>query len=479
MLRTHTCGELTASQIGQDVTLCGWVASRRDHGKIIFIDLRDRYGVTQVVFFPGSNKEVQASGVSDQLGVYEKAKGLSSEYAVLIQGKVSRRPRGSDNPKLPTGEIEISAEKLTILNTCQPLPFEVKEDLNTSTDIRLKYRYLDLRRKTAFDSLLLRHNLYSAIRAFLGKQNFVEIETPMLTKSTPEGARDFLVPSRLSPGNFYALPQSPQLFKQILMISGVDRYYQVARCFRDEDLRADRQPEFTQLDLEMSFVEQDDVLNVIEQLIQYIFKETLGIEIKIPFARMDFNQAIELYQTDKPDLRKTNTGEKFSFVWITGFPLFKYDQDEARWASEHHPFTAPADNDIKLGGSYKDIKALAYDLVLNGVELGSGSIRIHQSWLQEKIFKIIGISEEESASRFGFLLEALKYGAPPHGGFALGVDRFLSILAEKETIREVISFPKTQSGWCPLTDAPSSVSRIQLDELNLEIKKTPKEASDV
>ncbi|MFH1678330.1 MAG: aspartate--tRNA ligase, partial [Candidatus Omnitrophota bacterium] len=437
--------------------------SRRDHGKIIFVDIRDRYGVTQIVFFPDKN--------DNAVQVYEKAKELGSEYVILVQGTVHRRPTGTDNPKLPTGEIELLVNQLEILNTSASLPFEVKDDINAGSDIRLKYRYLDLRRRSVFENMLLRHNVGSFIRSFLNKEGFIEIETPMLTKSTPEGARDFLVPSRLSPGHFYALPQSPQLFKQILMVAGLDRYYQVARCFRDEDLRADRQPEFTQLDLEMSFIQQEDIFNLIEKLMRHIFKEVLNLDIKIPFSRIKYEEAVQRHQTDKPDYRQINQDEKFAFVWVTDFPLFKFDEKQKCWGSEHHPFTAPECADIKLGGSYKDIKALAYDLVLNGVELGSGSIRIHQAQLQEKIFEIIGITKEEAELRFGFLIEALKYGAPPHGGFAFGMDRFLSILAGEETIREVITFPKTQSGWCPLTGAPSTVNKLQLEELNLELKK--------
>jgi aspartyl-tRNA synthetase len=483
MLRTHTCGQLNAKDIGAEVTLCGWVASRRDHGKIIFVDLRDRYGRTQIVFAP-RRKQVYPVRDSDSSkgkgdisnGVYERAKELGNEYAILIQGKVNRRPKGSENPKLPTGEVEVLAEQLTILNASCSLPFEIKEDIKVSADIRLKYRYLDLRRRRVLDNLLLRHNFYSALRSFLNKQGFIEVETPLLTKSTPEGARDFLVPSRLLPGQFYALPQSPQLFKQILMIAGLDRYYQLARCFRDEDLRADRQPEFTQLDLEMSFIQEEDIFSLVEQLMQSIFEQVLGLRIKIPFRRLAFNQAIMQYQTDKPDLRRLDTKEKFAFVWITGFPLFEYDQNEKRWVSQHHPFTAPEGGDIDLcEDSYKSRKARAYDLVLNGVEVGSGSIRIHQPQLQERVFKIIGISQEEAAARFGFLIEALKYGAPPHGGIALGVDRFLSILAGEETIREVIAFPKTQSGWCLLTDAPSSVSQAQMDELGMQVKREVKD----
>ena len=459
MLRTHTCGELTAQDIGRKVTLCGWVATRRDHGKIIFVDLRDRYGITQIVLAP------------DNQQVYETAKELGNEYVVLIQGKVNQRPKGTENPKLPTGAIEILAEKLTILNASSGVPFEIKEEINTSGDLRLKYRYLDLRRKKVFDNLRLRHNIYYAIRTFLNNKDFIEVETPILTRSTPEGARDFLVPSRLLPGQFYALPQSPQLFKQILMIAGFDRYYQIARCFRDEDLRADRQPEFTQVDLEMSFVQQEDIYNLIEQLMEYIFRQVLNLEIKIPFPRLRFEDAIKKHQTDKPDLRSLNNKDQYAFVWVTDFPLFKYDENEKRLVSEHHPFTAPEGGDIDLSDeSLKNKKALAYDLVLNGVEIGSGTIRIHQPQLQKKIFKIIGIDERQAAARFGFLIEALKYGAPPHGGFAIGIDRFLSLLANEETIREMIAFPKTQSGWCLLTDAPSPVDKKQLDELNLQLK---------
>ena len=465
MLRTHTCGELNAKQINAEVALCGWVSARRDHGKIIFVDLRDRYGITQIVFAPGS-------------AAYEKAKELGGEYVILICGKVNPRPKGTQNPKLPTGEIEVLAEQLSILNTCASLPFEIKEEASASSDIRLKYRYLDMRRKKVFENLSLRGKIYRLMRNFLGNEGFIEVETPLLTKSTPEGARDFLVPSRLLPGQFYALPQSPQLFKQILMVGGFDRYFQIARCFRDEDLRADRQPEFTQLDLEMAFVDPEDIFDLIERLMQQVFQEIFKLRLALPFARIKFEEAIERYQTDKPDLRKEKSAKEFSFAWITDFPLFKYDAQEKRWASEHHPFTAPANQDLALSGSYQQHKALAYDLVLNGAEIGSGSIRIHQLGLQEKIFQIIGISPQEAEARFGFFLRALRYGAPPHGGFALGLDRLTSILAGEETIREVIAFPKTQSGFCLLTESPSAVGGQQLEELGIELKKIKEEVQD-
>ncbi|MBL7081118.1 MAG: aspartate--tRNA ligase [Candidatus Omnitrophica bacterium] len=482
MLRTHTCGELNINNIGKVVKLCGWVARRRDHGKIIFIDLRDRYGITQLVFVP-QKQEVypvrsKAPGATAPAidgglrnGVYEKAKGLGNEFVILVEGKVNPRPKGTQNPKISTGEIELEILDLVILNPSQTLPFEIEDevDLNLSSDLRLKYRYLDIRRKNTFNNLVLRHKLYQIVRSFLVKSGFLEMETPLLTKSTPEGARDFLVPSRLNPGHFYALPQSPQLFKQILMVAGCDRYFQIARCFRDEDLRADRQPEFTQLDLEMSFVEQEDIFSLTEQLMQEIFQELQSINLKISFRRFTFKEAIEKYKTDKPDLRK-ETKQEFSFVWITDFPLFKYNEEEKRWESEHHPFTAPHPADLKFLDSPQDIakaRAVAYDLVLNGVEIASGSLRIHQKVLQEKIFKIIRIDEAEARLRFGFLLEALEYGGPPHGGIAFGLDRFLSILANVQTIREVITFPKTQKGSCLLTGAPSSVNEVQLKELGL------------
>jgi aspartyl-tRNA synthetase len=460
MLRTHTCGELTAKELDKEVTLCGWVARRRDHGKLIFIDIRDRSGFTQIVFIPRESADA-----------YKAAQDLRSEFVIKITGKVNKRPAGTVNPKLKTGEIEVLVKGLEILNSSANPPFEITEDLDITEESRLKYRYLDLRRQKSLNNLLLRSNLYKVIRMYLDNQGFIECETPILTKSTPEGARDYLVPSRLNPGQFYALPQSPQLFKQILMVAGIERYYQIAKCFRDEDLRADRQPEFTQLDLEMSFINEEDVYAVIEELMFRIFKELKGVELKIPFPRITFSEAQNKYKTDKPDLRKDFNSE-FAFAWVVDFPLFKYNTEEKRWESEHHPFTAPAEADLEnLEQSPDKVKSRSYDLILNGVELGSGSIRIHNQELQERIFRIIGIDKETAAKRFGFLLEAFQFGAPPHGGFAFGLDRLLSILANEASIREVITFPKTSAGVCPLTSAPSDVDEKQLRELNLTVKK--------
>ena len=460
MLRTHTCAQLNANDTGKEVILCGWVAKRRDHGKLIFIDLRDRYGVTQVTFMP---KEAGES--------YAKAERLRCEFVIKVSGIVNKRPANTINTKLATGEIEILARDVEILNPSLNPPFEIEDELSLSEDTRFKYRYLDLRREKVFNNFILRSKLYKIIREFLDKEKFIECETPILTKSTPEGARDYLVPSRLNPGQFYALPQSPQLFKQILMVAGIERYYQIAKCFRDEDLRADRQPEFTQADLEMSFVDEEDIYSLVENLMRLIFKELKGLEINIPFKRLTFEASKKKYNTDKPDLRKElDTG--FAFSWVVDFPLFKYNDEEKRWESEHHPFTAPAEEDLEnLEKSPDKVKSRSYDLVLNGVELGSGSIRIHNQKLQERIFRIIGIDGENACLRFGFLLEAFQFGAPPHGGFAFGIDRLLSILSGESSIREVITFPKTSAGVCPLTEAPSDVDERQLKELNLTIKK--------
>ena len=455
--RTHTCGQLRKEDVDKEVTLLGWVYRRRDHGKLIFIDIRDREGWTQVVFNP-----------KDYPQAHSEAAKLRSEFVISLRGIVGLRPKGTINPKVSTGEVEVQAKEIEVLNVSQALPFEIDSQEPVSEELRLKYRYLDLRRPQVLDAFIMRHRLYQVIRNFLSQKGFLEFETPILTKSTPEGARDYLVPSRLLPGKFFALPQSPQLFKQILMVAGVEKYFQIAKCFRDEDLRADRQPEFTQLDLEMSFISQEDILSLCEQLLFQIFKDCLNLDLKIPFTRISHKEALEKYNSDKPHIGK----EKFNFVWVVDFPLFKYNEEEKRWDSEHHPFTKPSDADIELLDTQpQKVRAQSYDLVLNGVEIASGSIRIHNGELQQKIFKLIGISDSEARERFGFLLEAFNFGAPPHGGIAIGLDRFLAILLGKDSIRDVIAFPKTQSSFCPLTEAPSSVSEKQLKEVGIKIRE--------
>lgn len=454
MLRTHTCGEVNQDNLEKEVVLCGWVAARRDHGKLIFIDLRDRYGVTQVTFFPKPFPQV-----------YEKAKRIRNEDVLKIKGVVNLRPKGTENPKISTGFVEVLARELEILNACEDLPFAIEDNVDAGEEIRLEYKYLDLRRKSVCEKLFLRHKFNQAFRNFLNLRQFIDVETPILTKSTPEGARDYLVPSRLNPGKFYALPQSPQLFKQLLMVSGFDRYYQIAKCFRDEDLRKDRQPEFTQLDIEMSFVEEEDIFALSEQMYACAFKEVLGIDIALPFPRISYDEAVGKYGSDKPDI---GSGD-YRFLWVVDFPLFEYSEEEKRWQAAHHPFTSPKEKDIScLDGELSKVKARAYDLVLNGEELGSGSIRIHNSDLQKKIFSVLGISEEEAQRKFGFLLRAFQYGAPPHGGIAFGLDRLYAIITKAESIREVIAFPKTQKGICPLSEAPSEVSGKQLKELHIK-----------
>lgn len=463
MLRTHTCSELTSTDVGKEVILCGWVHSRRDHGKLIFIDIRDRCGITQVVFIRQEAPEA-----------YSLAGGLRSEFVVKLKGRVNPRPKGTINPKIPTGEIEILAKELEILNPSQNLPFEISDGLEAGEEIRLKYRYLDLRRQKMLANIFLRHKLYQLIRRLLDSAGFWEVETPILTKSTPEGARDFLVPSRLSQGEFYALPQSPQLFKQILMVSGLEKYFQIAKCFRDEDLRSDRQPEFTQLDMEMSFIGEEDIFTLTEKLFQAIFQELKGIELPIPFKRISYKEAMERYNCDKPDLRENKEANaEYAFLWVIDFPLFKFNDEEKRWESEHHPFTAPKAEDIPFLDAQElaKVRSRSYDLVLNGNEIASGSIRIHDQSLQKKIFQILGLSNEDAEAKFGFLIEAFSYGAPPHGGIAFGLDRLLAIIKGCDSIREVIAFPKTQKGACPLTNAPGKVSEKQLSELNITFKK--------
>lgn len=583
--KTHNIGELNTKLIEKEVKLSGWIHRRRDHGNIIFFDLRDRTGIAQVVFDPTADKKM-----------HDTAEKLRNEYCVMITGKVRHRPEGTVNKKISTGEVEVLAETLTVLSPSENLPIEINDNLTVSDEVRFKHRYLDLRRTESLKAIQLRHKLGKVMRDFLDKEGFYEVETPILTKSTPEGARDFLVPSRLAEGEFYALPQSPQLFKQILMVSGLEKYFQIAKCFRDEDLRRDRQPEFTQLDLEMSFVDEDDIFDIIERLIKKIFTDLKNVKIEIPLKRISHQEAVERYGSDKPDLRfdmeitdltdlvkdcefkiykevckkngkvasltlkgknkefsrkkldnltefiqeqgggglsylrlsegkidspiakffdektlnaikkaaqasdndiifivadpspaLTNTllgalrvklaqdyglipEDAVSFLWVTDFPLFKYNDEKKRWESEHHPFTSPYEEDIKY--FEKDpgkVRSKAYDIVVNGIEIGSGSIRIHHPDLQKKLFKVIGISEKEAESRFGFLLRAFKYGAPPHGGVALGFDRLLALIAGFESIRDVIPFPKTQRGICPLTDAPSKIDKEQLKELGLKI----------
>ena len=581
MKRTNTCGELKKKDIKKEVVLCGWTHSRRDHGGIIFIDLRDRYGLTQVVFDPKHDEKS-----------HSEAQHLSREDVIQVKGKVRARGEGLENPKLATGEIEVIDDELNILNKAETPPLEVDDRIEVNEDMRLKYRYLDLRRSKMQNNLLVRHKAIKAVRDFYDKEGFMEIETPMLAKSTPEGARDYLVPSRVNPGKFYALPQSPQLFKQLLMVSGCDKYFQIVKCFRDEDLRADRQPEFTQIDVEMSFIDEEDIYEMHERLMKDIWKKILNIDLKIPFRRIAYDEAMSKYGSDKPDLRfglelidvtdivkdcdfqvftnniksggvvkvlnvkKSSLSRKeideliefvkiydakglawakydgkklessivkffsekiqkelikklnaengdlllfvsdhkhfivnaalgalrihlakklglikpntYDFVWVTDFPLIEYDENEQKHVAVHHPFTSPKDEDLKLlDKDPAKAKAKAYDLTLNGVEIGGGSIRIHKPEIQENIFKILGISKKEAQEKFGFLLEAFRYGAPPHGGIAFGMDRIVAILTGNESIREVIAFPKTKKAESLMEGSPSDVGEKQLKELNI------------
>ncbi|MGB4504184.1 MAG: aspartate--tRNA ligase [Syntrophaceticus sp.] len=580
--RTHSCGELSLNDIGQDVVLMGWVQKRRDHGGVIFLDLRDRSGVVQVVLSPD---------IGDLS--FQRANSVRAEYVLAVRGQVRRRPPGTENPQMATGDIEVATTELEILNAARALPFYPGDAAGVDEALRLRYRYLDLRRQECWQVFSMRHKAATIIRDFLTKRGFLEVETPMLTRSTPEGARDYLVPSRIHPGEFFALPQSPQLFKQILMIAGFERYFQFARCFRDEDLRADRQPEFTQVDLEMSFVDEQDVQKLTEEMIAYLFKELLNIELEIPFPQLTYREALERYGTDRPDLRfglelvdvssllaesscrvfagaiksggivkgirvpgcagfsrkvldeltsmvvewgahglawfilgeqgvrspllklmkpeeidaliakmEGQTGDlllfvadqrqvaeevlgklrlelakrldlidnkKYSFLWITDFPLLEYNEDEQRLEAVHHPFTSPLDEDMPLLDVHPEsVRARAYDIVLNGVELGGGSIRIHKRDLQERIFGVIGLEPQDAQEKFGFFLEALDYGAPPHGGIAFGFDRLLMLMLDLETIRDVIPFPKTQKATCLLTSAPAPVIPKQLQELHIK-----------
>ena len=595
MLKSHSCGELSKKDVGAKVTLAGWVDRRRDHGGLIFIDLRDREGIVQVVFNPDTSKLC-----------HEIASEMRNEYVVRVSGEVALRPRGTENPKLPTGDIEVIAHNTDILNPSKTPPFYINEDIEVEESLRLKYRYLDLRRTRMKENLLLRHRVVKFMRDFLDAKGFIEIETPILIKSTPEGARDYLVPSRLYPGKFYALPQSPQQLKQLLMVAGVEKYFQIARCFRDEDTRADRQPEFTQLDLEMSFVEEEDILNLLEELFTSLV-ETIKPEMRVikPFPRLTYAEAMERYGTDKPDLRfgleirdlsdiaaqsdfsifrsaiadggkvkgicapgcgtytrsqldelnklvqslgaeglvtislgtaggnlsdltiemvksvaarfltldqikqmaerlgaktgdlllivagnhklvdmtlselrqemghrlKLADPDLFVFAFVQNFPLLRWDDETGRWESEHHPFTAPWDEDVPLLDTAPEkVHGKHYDVICNGYEIGGGSLRIHTSELQRKIFKLLGYNDEEVEERFGHMLEAFQYGAPPHGGIALGLDRIVMLLAGEETIREVIAFPKNQNAADLTFDAPSPVTEEQLAELHLRLR---------
>ncbi len=585
--RSCMCGETDEHKIGQEVTVMGWVQRRRDLGQLIFIALRDKTGLVQIAI----------DGNTADKALFAKAETVRSEYVLAVKGLVAERAAGNINPNMKTGKIEIIAKELRILSESETTPFQIEDNITVKDDLRLKYRYLDLRRPSQLKNLVLRHKVVQVMRNFLDGEGFLEIETPVLGKSTPEGARDYLVPSRVHPGSFYGLPQSPQLYKQLLMVSGMDRYYQVAKCFRDEDLRADRQPEFTQVDMELSFVEIEDIMDINERMMQKVFKELMGVDIKLPLPRMTYAEAMERFGSDKPDVRfgmelknisevvagtdfvvfrsalenggsvrainakgcgsfprkkidslvefvktyqakglawiavnadgtlksqiaKFFTPEKmqeivdamggepgdlilicadrdkvvfdslgalrvelsrmleltrpddFAFLWITEFPMLEWDEEESRYVAVHHPFTAPMDEDLDLIATNPGaVRAKAYDIVLNGYELGGGSIRIHRRDIQKKMFALLGFSDGDAQERFGFLLDAFKYGVPPHGGLAFGLDRIIMLMSNAPSIRDVIAFPKVKDASCPMTAAPGEVDEKQLDELGIALKK--------
>ena len=453
MLRSHDLGEVNEKLVGKKVKLCGWIDTIRCHGKVVFFDLRDRYGKVQCVII-AKNK------------YFDNVKKINRESCVLVEGDVNTRPKGSENKNLASGKVEVFVNKVEVFSNSPALPFEINDKIENE-DLRLKYRFLDLRSDRMQRNIITRSKTLKAVRDFFYDEGFIEIETPILAKSTPEGARDYIVPSRNFAGKFYALPQSPQMFKQLSQISGFDKYIQMARCFRDEDLRSDRQPEFTQIDVEMSFIEQDDIINVTEKMLQYIFKKILNIDIKTPFPRISYDEAVKKYGTDSPDLRKK--GEKFAFCWVVDFPLFEYSKEDKRYKSTHHPFTMPQTGKGMMDFTVKS-KSLAYDVILNGVEIGGGSIRIHDSEIQEKVFDILGIGKKEAKDKFGFLLEALNFGAPPHGGIALGFDRIVQLMLQEESIREIIAFPKNKEARDVMLDSPSSIDKKQLREVHIEVK---------
>ncbi|MDO8459540.1 MAG: aspartate--tRNA ligase [Nanoarchaeota archaeon] len=459
MLRTHTCGELRKENIDKKVILCGWVDTIREHGKLSFIDLRDRYGKTQLIL--------------------REKYDIKPEYVIKVTGEVKARKAGTENKNIPTGDIEISVEKVEIMAKAKTSPIEITDEKEAGEEVRMKYRFLDLRRQKMQNNLFFRAKVAQAAREFFHKNNFIEIETPLLVKPTPEGARDYIVPSRVNPGKFYALPQSPQLYKQILMISGFDRYFQFARCLRDEDLRADRQPEHTQMDLEMSFVEAEDIMQFVESLYKHIFKTILNMELK-PFTRLTYEESIKKYGTDKPDLRKNkNDPKEFAFCWVYDFPLFSYNKDEKRWEPEHHMFTMPKQEHLEfLEKDPGKVQGNLFDIVLNGTELGSGSIRITNPEIQERVMKIIGMAKEEAHKKFGFLLEAYEYGGPVHGGMGLGFDRLVALMLGYNDIREVIAFPKNKAAQCPMDGSPAEVSELQLKETHIKLDLPKKETKN-